>query len=199
MEFDQVRGFDDAAHALRALKIKPSTVDMDSFNQHFRREARDVADISPASPEFRERHDELMKSESDISPEFARCWFHLVNLDEHVEHDLYDEYFQAKTRLVESLERFFGDEVRFSGSLWYPPSGYRGWHTNETQPGWRMYLIDFDGSEADTAGKSFFRYVNPQTGEHGHPLRTPLADEVLQDRAREGQAALALHRQRFGR
>jgi hypothetical protein len=163
--FDQVSGFDEVVRAFRELKIKPSTADMDSFNRHFRPEVRNVADTSPASPGFRERCEQLNKPGTDAISEFARPWFHLVNLDEHVDHDRYDEYFEAKTRLLKALENFFGDEVRFSGSLWYPPRGYRGWHTNETQPGWRMYLIDFDGSEADIAGKSFFRYMNPQTSE----------------------------------
>lgn len=55
--------------------------------------------------------------------------------------------------------------MRFSGSLWYPPRSYRLWHTNETQPGWRMYVVDLDADPAHTGEASFFRYQNPTTGE----------------------------------
>jgi hypothetical protein len=67
--------------------------------------------------------------------------------------------------MISLLEAFFGSEIRASGSMWYPPFGYRLWHTNETQPGWRMYLIDFDEPAGDPAGISFFRYMNPQSKE----------------------------------
>ena len=97
--------------------------------------------------------------------DFSRRDFRLVNLDQHVEHPLYDQYFRAKTRMISLLEGFFGSEIRFSGSMWYPPFGYRLWHTNETQPGWRMYLIDFDEPTGDAGGTSFFRYMNPENKE----------------------------------
>jgi hypothetical protein len=67
--------------------------------------------------------------------------------------------------VIRTLEEFFESEVRFSGSLWYPPSAYRLWHTNETQPGWRMYVVDFDKPPADPADSSFFRYMDPRTQE----------------------------------
>jgi hypothetical protein len=163
--FAEMEGMGDVVRELENLKIKPSTVDLRAFEEHFRQDDRDFADVSPASPGFRARHDEMMASERGAASEFARRSFHLINLDHHVEHELYVPYFRAKTRIISALERFFGDEVRFSGSMWYPPNGYRAWHTNETQPGWRMYLIDFDATGTEIAGKSFFRYMNPQTGD----------------------------------
>jgi hypothetical protein len=45
----------------------------------------------------------------------------------------------------------------------YPPFAYRLWHTDETQPGWRMYLIDFDESVAPSDTQSFFRCMNRET------------------------------------
>ena len=83
-------------------------------------------------------------------------------------HAGYDRYLEAKHRMIRTFEEFFGAEVRFSGSLWYPPSSYRLWHTNETQPGWRMYVIDFDEPLADPAETSFFRYMDSRTERDRH-------------------------------
>ncbi len=46
-----------------------------------------------------------------------------------------------------------------SGHFWYPPGSYMGWHTNSRAPGWRVYV-----SHAETAGRSFLRYRDPDTG-----------------------------------
>jgi hypothetical protein len=118
--------------------------------------------MSPADPEFERRYAEIMAADSGQQEGRA---FHLVNLDQHVDQPLYDRYLQAKRRLVGHLEQVFGPEVRFSGSMWYPPFAYRLWHTNETQPGWRMYLYDFDEEIDRSDTRSFFRYMNPQTKE----------------------------------
>jgi|GEM_PF-2109685 len=162
---NEIPSLEKACDELENLKIKPTTIDLQAFQARTRKDDRDFADMSPASPGFRERYDEMMQSERRTPPGEARRSFHLINLDENIDHDQYESYFAAKTRLLAALEAFFGDEVRFSGSMWYPPRSYRAWHTNETQPGWRMYLIDFDAPEVEIRGKSFFRYMNSQTGE----------------------------------
>lgn len=169
-EFDMRRipGFEKVAEELPRLKIKPSTVDLRLYEKSYREEDFQFTSMSPAAPEFSQRYEEVMQShwqDSLNGPDFSRRDFHLVNLDQHVEHPLYDDYFQAKTRLISALETFFGSEIRFSGSMWYPPFAYRLWHTNETQAGWRMYLIDFDEPAGDAKGTSFFRYMNPQSKE----------------------------------
>ncbi len=155
----------DVVRELARLKIKPNSVDLRSFHARFRQDDRDFADLSPASPGFRDYCSEMVKSDAAAQDQFESRAFHLINLDDRIDHAEYESYLRSKTRLVSTLDRFFGEEVRFSGSLWYPPGGYRAWHTNQTQPGWRMYLIDFDGPEAEVAGKSFFRYMDPRTGE----------------------------------
>lgn len=167
-EIDQISGFGEVDKELRNLKIKPPTVDMELFKESFREEDLQWTSMSPAAPDFRTRYEEVMQShwDGELPPhEFSRRDFHLVNLDQHVEHPLYDQYFQAKARMIAVLEECFGGPVQFSGSMWYPPLGYRLWHTNETQPGWRMYLIDFDGPAEGSYATSFFRYMNPETKE----------------------------------
>lgn len=165
-EFDMehIPGFEKITRELNNLKIKPSSVNMRHYEQSFCEDDFQFTSMSPAEPEFQHRYQEIMQSQwKDASDgyAFSRRDFHLVNLDQHVEHQQYEQYFQAKTRMIAYLEDFFGDDVQFSGSMWYPPRAYRLWHTNETQPGWRMYLIDFDGPAEDAAGASFFRYMNP--------------------------------------
>jgi len=146
------------------LKVRPPTVDLADFDEHFR--AEDLASTSrtPSEPAYQRWHQEQAKLgwRDGTGP---RRDFHLINLDEHVEHPAYDAYFDAKLRTLTALEKVFGSEVRFSGSMWYPPNSYRLWHTNENQPGWRMYVIDFDGEFDDPAQTSFFRYQKPGTGE----------------------------------
>ncbi|WP_433171647.1 Nif11-like leader peptide family natural product precursor [Actinoallomurus sp. CA-150999] len=161
-------GFDGVAEQLPDLKIKPSSVDMGRFKRTFREEDIGSTDQSPADPKYRAWHEERARTgwrDPAVGPDAPRRDFHLINLDEHVDHPGYDRYFAAKRRTIAALEAAFATEVRFSGSLWYPPQSYRLWHTNETQPGWRMYLVDFDEPFPDPAETSFFRYMNPHTEE----------------------------------
>jgi hypothetical protein len=150
------------------LKVRPPSVDLDGFAADFREEDLRSTSMSPADPRFRAWHETMMRShwrDPGLGSSAPRRDFHLVNLDEHVDHAGYERYLEAKHRVIRTLEEFFGSEVRFSGSLWYPPSSYRLWHTNETQPGWRMYVIDFDEPPAGPSETSFFRYLNPRTQE----------------------------------
>ena len=149
-------GFAAVIGQLPSLKIKPPTVDLTRFEDDFSLEDLASTGMAPASPQYRRWQAARPQGERD---------FHLVNLDDHVDHPGYDDYLTAKTRVLAALEDVFGDEVRFSGSMWYPPSSYRLWHTNEDQPGWRMYLIDFDGDLTDSQPDSFFRYQQPGTSE----------------------------------
>ncbi|MGH2731498.1 MAG: Nif11-like leader peptide family natural product precursor [Actinomycetota bacterium] len=147
------------------LTIKPASVDLDLYWASFRHDDLEWTSMSPAAPGFQRRYEEVMAPHwtGQVELEFSRRDFHLVNLDRHVDHPLYDRYFQAKTRTIARLEEIFASEIRFSGSMWYPPFAYRLWHTNESQPGWRMYLIDFDEEISSSDTRSFFRYMNPQT------------------------------------
>jgi predicted ribosomally synthesized peptide with nif11-like leader len=148
------------------LTIQPATVDLDRFAAAVRHDDLQWTSTSPAAAGFRERYEEIMAPHWNGGPgSDERRDFHLVNLDQHVEHPLYDAYFDAKLRTVGHLEPMFGSNLRFSGSMWYPPYSYRLWHTNETQPGWRMYLINFDEAIPEPDTRSFFRYMNPQTRE----------------------------------
>jgi hypothetical protein len=161
-------GFEAVIDELPHLKMKPPSVDLAEFERRFREEDLRSTSMSPADPEFRGWYEEVMKAgrrDPTLGGGAPRRDFHLINLDEHVEHPHYEPYFDAKFRTIQALEDFFGSEIRFSGSLWYPPSSYRLWHTNETQPGWRMYIVDFDEPFPDPEETSFFRYMNPQTHE----------------------------------
>ncbi|MEV4257555.1 Nif11-like leader peptide family natural product precursor [Spirillospora sp. NPDC049652] len=156
---DDLPAFTEVRELLQLVKVRPPTVDMDRFAEAF--DPGDLAstDLAPSGPEYQRWRAGIKPVPND------RRHFHLVNLDDHVDHPGYEEYLDAKIRLVGALEKVFGPEVRFSGSMWYPPSSYRLWHTNEDQPGWRMYLIDFDDDFADPSETSFFRYQTPGTDE----------------------------------
>ncbi len=161
-------GFKGVVDQLPHLKIKPPTADLGRFERTFREDDLRSTSRSPADPDYQAWHAAMAKAhwrDAALGADAPRRDFHLINLDEHVDHPGYDRYFEAKHRTIRHLEDYFGSEVRFSGSLWYPPSSYRLWHTNETQPGWRMYIIDLDEPFADPGDTSFFRYMNPETGE----------------------------------
>lgn len=165
---DDLPGLEAVLDQLPHLKVKPPSVDLDRFAATFREDDLRSTSASPADPDFQAWHKTMMRAhwrDPALGSGAPRRDFHLVNLDEHVAHEGYDRYLEAKHRMVRTLEEFFDDEIRFSGSLWYPPSSYRLWHTNETQPGWRMYVIDFDEPPADPAETSFFRYLDPRTKE----------------------------------
>jgi hypothetical protein len=165
---DDLPGLRGVIDQLPHLKIKPPSVDLARFEATFREEDLRSTSMSPANPEFQAWHESMMRAhwrDPTLGSGAPRRDFHLVNLDEHVDHPGYDRYLEAKHRMIRMLEEFFDSEVRFSGSLWYPPSSYRLWHTNETQPGWRMYVIDFDEPPAEPGDTSFFRYMDPRTHE----------------------------------
>ncbi|MGN6815754.1 MAG: Nif11-like leader peptide family natural product precursor [Solirubrobacterales bacterium] len=148
------------------LTIEPDSVDLEGFHAAQRDDDLEWTDMSPAAPGFRERYEEIMDPHwSGAETAASRRDFHLVNLDQHVDHALYEGYFDAKVRIVRHLSQAFDCDIRFSGSMWYPPFSYRLWHTNESQPGWRMYLVDLDEPVAATDMRTFFRYMNPQTKE----------------------------------
>jgi hypothetical protein len=159
-DMEKLPGFSAIIDELPNLKIKPPTADMTRFNASFREDDLASTAMAPASAAYRDWAVRRGPASRDSNPDF-----HLINLDEHVGHDGYDAYLGAKSRVIAALEDIFGDEIRFSGSMWYPPASYRLWHTNENQPGWRMYLIDFDGEFADPEQASFFRYQSPESGE----------------------------------
>jgi hypothetical protein len=151
---------------LPRLRVRPATADLDRFRSAFRADDYQWADQSPASPGFQERYDEIMAPHwtgSEDTP--VRRDFHLINLDQTPSLPEYEAYFDAKVRTLEHLETVFGPDIRFSGSMWYPPYAYRLWHTNQTQPGWRMYLIDFDEEIPAGDTRTFMRYMNPYTKE----------------------------------
>ncbi|MFC5183425.1 Nif11-like leader peptide family natural product precursor [Actinomadura harenae] len=156
---DDLPGFGEVLELLPRVKIRPPSVDMDRFADAFVPADLASTEHPPSGPEYRRWRAGLKPVPGD------RRDFHLVNLDDHVAHPGYESYLDAKVRLVRALEGVFGPEVRFSGSMWYPPSSYRLWHTNEDQPGWRMYLIDFDDDFDDPSDTSFFRYQTPGTDE----------------------------------
>jgi Nif11 domain len=165
---EDLPGLKGVLDQLPHLKVKPSSADLARFAATFREDDLRSTSMSPANPEFQAWHESMMKAhwrDPALGSGAPRRDFHLVNLDEHVDHPGYDRYLEAKHRMIRTLEEFFDDEIRFSGSLWYPPSSYRLWHTNETQPGWRMYVIDFDAPPADPDDSSFFRYMDPRTEE----------------------------------
>lgn len=61
--------------------------------------------------------------------------------------------------LTDLLSDFFSEPVLESGNYLYPPGGFKEWHTNMSSvPGWRMYII-----RKSPQGRSFFRYVDPDT------------------------------------
>lgn len=62
--------------------------------------------------------------------------------------------------LIGAVMTRFGTFCQLQGAFYYPPGGFRTWHTNRYDvPGWRMYLVDVDQS-----ARSYFRFVRPSDG-----------------------------------
>jgi hypothetical protein len=63
--------------------------------------------------------------------------------------------------LKDAINQLFGSACHMQGHFYYPPGGYRTWHSNRyDRHGWRMYLIDVTQSH-----QSFFRLKVPSSGE----------------------------------
>jgi len=63
-----------------------------------------------------------------------------------------------RTELHEELQE---KGLRVTGSFYYPPGGYREWHTNANNPScWTMYYVRVLEEQ-----KSWFHYVNPTTNQ----------------------------------
>ena len=71
-----------------------------------------------------------------------------------------------RLKLFWKIKEVFGDDARMSGFFYYPPGGFKEWHTDFEDPQmdpekhWRIYLIK---SAEDKA--SWFQYIDPVTGE----------------------------------
>lgn len=53
------------------------------------------------------------------------------------------------------IKKLYSDkQFELSGSFYYPPTGYMGWHTNSNMPCERLYI-----TWASKSKKSFFRYL----------------------------------------
>lgn len=64
-----------------------------------------------------------------------------------------------RAELEKTISSLFNKDATMTGSgYWYPKGGYIGWHTNETNIGWRLYI-----SYCQDPGKSYFRYRDPIT------------------------------------
>lgn len=67
--------------------------------------------------------------------------------------------------LYAKVKEVFGEDSRMSGLFYYPPGGFKEWHTDfedpqqDPQRRWRIYLIK---SEEDR--KSWFQYLDPASG-----------------------------------
>ncbi|MCP5150412.1 MAG: hypothetical protein H6983_17685 [Ectothiorhodospiraceae bacterium] len=63
------------------------------------------------------------------------------------------------------VKEVFGDDARMSGFFYYPPGGFKEWHTDFEDPQsdpekhWRVYMV-----KAEDDRKSWFQYVDPDTG-----------------------------------
>jgi len=59
------------------------------------------------------------------------------------------------------LKKLLGQEVLVRGNFFYPPGGFKEWHTNmHHEPGWAMYIVHVEEDH-----QSWFRYIDPLTKE----------------------------------
>ena len=62
------------------------------------------------------------------------------------------------------VKELFGDDARLSGFFYYPPGGFKEWHTDfedavvEEEKRWRIYLV-----KTTEDRKSWFQYLDPYT------------------------------------
>jgi hypothetical protein len=70
---------------------------------------------------------------------------------------------QLSELVLASVRRLFDRDdlaLQDTGFIIYPPGSHMGWHTNEKDPGWRVFV-----NVVKEPGRSFFRYRDPVTKE----------------------------------
>lgn len=61
--------------------------------------------------------------------------------------------------IQEELQKLTNNSViKQTGAFWYPKKGFMTWHTNEDNPGYRLYF-----AYAYEDNMSYFKFVNPET------------------------------------
>ena len=78
----------------------------------------------------------------------------------------YDVSKANRLQLFWTIKEVFGEEARMSGFFYYPPGGFKEWHTDFEEPQmdpekhWRIYLI-----KSTTDEQSWFQYLDPVSNE----------------------------------
>ena len=142
----------------------PQTPSNYAFNQHF------------VSPEFLTHIREFVDVSDDGNKFFAETLenrSNYINIKKKVEDERSSTFQDIQSIVMESLAKhlnkngrtantFENPEIRchLSGAFVYPPGSFVNWHTNNDAPGHRLYM-----AHADEIGKSFFRYLDADTGE----------------------------------
>lgn len=98
-----------------------------------------------------------------IDMPFDRRW--AIRYDDewvaHLGRLTYDHDKAQQTPLAQRIKAIFGEQGRLSGFFYYPPGGFKEWHTDfeDPQPDsdkhWRVYLLN-----TTRDGKSWFQYLD---------------------------------------
>ena len=95
---------------------------------------------------------------------FDRRWSFRYDEDwvVHLGRMTYDHSKVQATELAATVREVFGDEGRLSGFFYYPPGGFKEWHTDFEDPQidaatrhWRIYML-----RTTKDAKSWFQYVD---------------------------------------
>jgi hypothetical protein len=90
-----------------------------------------------------------------VSQDEKRCGYYTARFDDHEGYD-YSEVDRHMAAVFEDVTGITEYEQQRRAKTWYPPNGHLGWHLDG--PGGKFYATYAEG-------RSFFRYVDPETGE----------------------------------
>jgi hypothetical protein len=76
-------------------------------------------------------------------------------------HIAFNPQFHRLKNLNQLLNDFFKFNCIDAGDFYYPPNGFRSWHTNKYDlESWFAFFVDVDQPK-----KSFFKFIDPETNE----------------------------------
>ena len=116
---------------------------------------------------------------ADVLEQVARCfqppasdarggsrYSRFVDINQNPTFPGYSHYLDAKVELARILTETLHTKVRMSGSFYYPPGGFLGWHTNRNSPGWRLYvsLVESVQPSATEDRTPSFCYLDRRSG-----------------------------------
>ncbi len=163
---DEVSGFEDIKRAVAELSLIPEGFSNELVYNHTGKDKharlRESLDSKPNVERDLKR--EANMNLHKILPILKEGKFTAVKDKEwglRPGHICFNNAYRRLEKLNDLVNKLFDFQCEVAGDFLYPPNGFRIWHTNKYDlESWFVFFVDTDEER-----QSFFKFVNPKTGE----------------------------------